>query len=196
MTTTPISEPRTRQIVLDLAEWARPIDAIDEQILDRCTLPTLDIGCGPGRMVLELSRRGVPALGIDVAPHAIRHVRASGGLALERSVFSEVPGAGRWPIALLLDGCVGIGGSPERLLARIRDLLSPGGVVYVEHDPDPGRADRTTACVREQRFEWAVVGWRYLARAASTSNLTVEHSWTVHGRSFAALRSSTTRSPR
>jgi SAM-dependent methyltransferase len=176
-------------VLLDLDEWARPTDAADERILDRCTLPTLDVGCGPGRMVLELTRRGVPVLGIDVAPEAIRRVRASGGLAIERSVFADIPGAGRWPIALLLDGCVGIGGSPERLLRRIRDLLSPGGVVYVEHDPNPDRADRTTARLRDQRFDWAVVGWRSLARAAANAGLEIEHSWTAEDRSFVALRS-------
>jgi SAM-dependent methyltransferase len=175
-------------IVLDLAGWARPTDPVDELVLERCTAATLDVGCGPGRMVLELNRRGVPALGIDLAPEAVRQVVASGGLALRRSVFGRVPGEGRWPTALLLDGCVGIGGAPERLLQRIRQLLSPGGVVYVEHDPDPERLDRSTARVHARQFDWAVVGWRHLARAASSAGLEIEETWTVDDRSFAGLR--------
>lgn len=176
-------------LVLDLSAWARPTDPIDELILERCTAATLDVGCGPGRMVLELNRRGVPALGIDVEPEAVRQVVAGGGLALTRSVFGRVPGEGRWQNALLLDGCIGIGGAPERLLRRVRQLLSPGGIVYVEHDPDPDRLDRSVAQVNTRQLEWAVVGWRHLARAASFAGLRTEDSWTAGDRSFVALRS-------
>jgi SAM-dependent methyltransferase len=178
----------SEHLVLDLSAWARPTDPVDELVLERCTAATLDVGCGPGRMVLELNRRGVPALGIDVAPEAVRQVVAGGGMALHRSVFGRVPGVGRWPNALLLDGCIGIGGAPDRLLRRIRQLLSPGGVVYVEHDPDPQRLDRSIAQVNSRRFDWAVVGWQHLARAASSAGLRVEDSWTAGDRSFVGLR--------
>lgn len=178
---------RDDTITLDLAEWSRPVDLVDDLILRRCTAPTLDVGCGPGRMVLELIRRGVPALGIDLAPEAVYHVRAQGGYALARSVFGRIPGEGRWPNILLMDGCIGIGGSPERLLRRVRELLSPGGTVYVEHHPDPDLLLQTTARLRTRRFAWALVGGRHLAAAANAVGLSVEETWAVQGRFFAAL---------
>ncbi|MGH3659177.1 MAG: class I SAM-dependent methyltransferase [Micromonosporaceae bacterium] len=180
------------QILVDLARWDRPPDAVDHEVLRRCSHQTLDVGCGPGRMVVELARRGVPALGIDVVATAVREVLARGGNALTRSVFDELPCEGRWPTVLLLDGRVGIGGEPKILLARIRELLAPGGVAYVEHDPDPGQASSTMARFRhaggaESTVDWAVVGWHLLARVAQEVDLVVMDTWTAGGRTFAAL---------
>ena len=42
--------------------------AADEAVLDRAQAPVLDVGCGPGRHVLALARRGHLALGVDIAP--------------------------------------------------------------------------------------------------------------------------------
>ncbi|MGH3098399.1 MAG: class I SAM-dependent methyltransferase [Streptosporangiales bacterium] len=181
-------------LVLDLARWVRPTDRTDALVLDRCAGPTLDVGCGPGRMVLELLRRGVPALGIDVVSEAVLSVRAAGGTALTRSVFGRVPGEGRWPTVLLLDGCVGIGGSADRLLGRVGELLAPGGVVVAEHDTDPGRAERATARLRlaggrhSAPFAWAVVGLRAVVRGATAAGLDIAESWTANGRAFTACR--------
>ncbi|MEQ4209092.1 class I SAM-dependent methyltransferase [Actinopolymorpha sp. B9G3] len=180
------------QVLVDLAWWDRPPDAVDDQVLRRCGGPTLDVGCGPGRMVVELARRGVPALGIDVVARAVRQVLARGGHALTRSVFDDLPCEGRWQTVLLLDGCVGIGGDPKILLARIRELLAPGGVAYIEHDPEPDRAEYTTARLRyaggeEATVDWTEVGWCLLARVAGEVDLVVKDTWTAGGRSFAAF---------
>ena len=52
----------------------------------------LDVGCGPGRHVVTLARRGVLAVGADVAPAAVRHARARGGAVLLGSIFAPVTG--------------------------------------------------------------------------------------------------------
>jgi SAM-dependent methyltransferase len=180
-------------VLLDLAMWARAPDAIDELVLRRCDGPTLDVGCGPGRMVVELCRRGVPALGIDVVGSVVSQVVVNGGLALTRSVFDSLPGEGAWATVLLHDGCIGIGGDPKLLLARVRELLAPGGVAYVEHDPEPARAELTTARLRDLRgaeatvVDWATVGWRLLDRVAREVDLLVVDTWASGGRAFAAL---------
>jgi glycosyltransferase A (GT-A) superfamily protein (DUF2064 family)/SAM-dependent methyltransferase len=123
-------------LALDIARYCDPPDAADELLLDRCTGPTLDIGCGPGRLAAEPAHRGVPSLGVDVAPVAILLARCAGATALRRSVFDPLPGEGRWAHALLIDGNIGIGGDPGALLDRISSLLAPMGGLVVETAPD------------------------------------------------------------
>jgi hypothetical protein len=35
-----------RMLRLDVARWLAPVDDVDVTVLERCTAPTLDIGCG------------------------------------------------------------------------------------------------------------------------------------------------------
>src|SRR4051812_49744005 len=102
---------------LPLARWLGPIAAADERVLARAVGPVLDVGCGAGRHVCALARRGVLALGLDVSPVAVRLARERGATAVEGSIFDRVPG--HWASALLLDGNVGIGGRPAALLRRV-----------------------------------------------------------------------------
>ena len=99
-------------VALDVARWLAPTDACDESVLDRCTGPVLDVGCGPGRFVSALTDRGIAALGVDIAETAVALARGRGLAAMVRSVFSDLPGEGRWPTVLLMDGNIGIGGDP------------------------------------------------------------------------------------
>ena len=98
--------------------------------LELCEGPTIDLGCGPGRLVAELIRRGVPALGVDQSATAVGLARRSGAPALRRDVFGPLPGAGRWQTVLLADGNVGLGGDPLRVLRRAAELLGRGGRVH------------------------------------------------------------------
>ncbi len=50
-------------------------------------------------------------------------------------MFARIPGSGTWGSALLLDGNIGIGGAPDALLVRLRQLLCAGGEVLVELAP-------------------------------------------------------------
>jgi len=148
---------------LPSARWAEPADADDLAMLELCTGPTLDIGCGPGRMSAALAQMGRIALGIDVVAEAVLQARNRGAAALLRDVFRSVPAEGRWNTALLADGNIGIGGDPAVLLSRTSALLTPRGSVVVEL-AEPGRASRTVwaelrgAGVRSKPFRWSVVG--------------------------------------
>ena len=104
--------------------WLARADAADLALLAHCQGPTLDIGCGPGRMTEALALAGHAVLGIDVVPEAVRQTRARGVPALRRSVFDPLPGEGRWETALLADGNIGIGGDPVALLERARELVA------------------------------------------------------------------------
>ncbi|WP_202547385.1 methyltransferase domain-containing protein, partial [Streptomyces sp. SID2119] len=120
---------------LEVERWCSDAGAADLSALHRCEGPVLDIGCGPGRLVAELTALGHRALGIDVSEAAVARTRRIGGSALLRSVFDPLPGEGRWGTLLLVDGNIGIGGDPAALLDRAADLLSTGGLLIAETSP-------------------------------------------------------------
>lgn len=185
-------------VTLDLARWAGPLDGADSTVLARCAPPVLDIGCGPGRFVLALAERGQVALGVDVTRAAVQLTRRRGGPALHRDVFSRTPGEGRWSTALLIDGNIGIGGEPARLLQRIRGLLRDDGRLLVEAHPEPATDRRSTVrfVVDGPAFAWAEVGLGRLVRVAEHAGYAVEEVWSLDGRSFALLRPCRSRSTR
>jgi SAM-dependent methyltransferase len=178
------------RLVLDAAKFSAPPDAVDKAVLDRCQGPTLDLGCGPGRLVAELAGRGVPALGVDVAPFALLLSRASGATALRRSIFDRLPGAGRWPHALLMDGNIGIGGDPGALLERLRTLIQPRSgelIVETEVEDVDVRYRVRFGRVGGDEFGWARIGAEALTALATPLGYVARHVWTADGRRFVAL---------
>jgi SAM-dependent methyltransferase len=180
------------EIDLAVRRWQRGARGDDRWLLDRCTGPTVDLGCGPGRLVAALAARGVPALGVDVSAVAKLQCRRRGVPMARRDVFDPLPGEGTWQHVLLADGNIGIGGDPAALLSRCRELIGPAGRVLVELDP-PGtglRSDRVRLERGSQQgswFDWAHVGADAVEEPAAEAGLRVEETWTRSGRSFAAL---------
>ena len=159
---------------LPMGLWTRPADDIDLAMVGLCVGPTIDIGCGPGRMTEALGAAGHIALGIDVVDAAVALTRQRGASAVRRDVFDRVPGEGRWHSALLADGNIGIGGNPVALLQRVRALLAPGGRVVVEVAPPGtgqvrGWAVLETADRRSRPFRWATLGVDDVARTATAA---------------------------
>jgi len=177
---------------LPVSRWSSSCDATDAALLDRCSGATLDVGCGPGRLTHELSLRGVVALGIDIAPRAVRQTRDRGAHALRRDVFDPLPAEGRWESVLLADGNIGIGGDPLRLLRRVRELLAPQGRVVVEVAP-PGTAASTHQVHLEVEgrlsfpFGWAVLGPEALCELAVRASLRMLSVTDHGGRYFVQL---------
>jgi SAM-dependent methyltransferase len=182
-----------RFIELQVKRWLGPTDAADETVVERCRGPVLDIGCGPGRFVASFSERGIPALGVDIADTAVGLTRRLGLPTLLRSVFHDLPGEGRWPTVLLLDGNIGIGGDPTRLLERVATLLRPGGRLVVETDPDPDRYEIIEVRFTEggqvvgPPFDWARVGLDPLTDRVRGIGYRIHESWSAGGRTFAAV---------
>ncbi|MGW2651600.1 class I SAM-dependent methyltransferase [Streptomyces sp. NPDC001393] len=181
-----------RRTRLPVRRWgARPTGA-DETLLERCRGPVLDIGCGPGRLCRALQDRGVCALGIDVAPHAVARTETRGGAALCRSVFDPLPAEGSWQTLLLVDGNIGIGGDPHALLRRCTQLIAPTGFMLVEvdqHDVEEG----CTAWVEDTHgnrgpaFLWARLGTPAVRRVAESLGLSVTDQWVSGRRCFVSL---------
>jgi len=170
-------------------QWSRTALPGDAVLLEACTGPTLDVGCGPGRLSATLAAAGIPALGIDISPAAVRLARARGATALCRDVFGPLPGAGRWRNVLLADGNVGIGGDPRRLLARCRDLLGPDGRIHAElaRPGTPSWSGRTAVTGSATGLPWAVLALDDLAAPAAGAGLCILDTRTEAGRWFATL---------
>lgn len=160
--------------------------------LSRVVAPVLDIGCGPGRHVLALARRGVMALGVDISSYAVGLAQARGAPVLHRSVFEPVPGAGRWGSALLLDGNIGIGGEPTVLLQRVSELVTPKGRCLVEVEGPGTRSERISVRVESPSgnthwFPWAVVAANDLEQIGRNAGFSLEELWHAGDRWFGCL---------
>jgi SAM-dependent methyltransferase len=178
---------------LPLEQWLGPLGPVDAGVLDRAVGPVLDVGCGPGRHVLALARRGVLALGVDVTPAAVRCARACGAAVVLGSVFAPVPGIGHWRTALLLDGNIGIGGRPVVLLRRLSSLLRGDGRVLCELEA-PGTPTRSELMAledgdgaRSDWFPWARVSVDAVTAVARVAAMEVEAIWEQDGRWFGQL---------
>jgi SAM-dependent methyltransferase len=192
-----------RRTALPVDRWYGPPEPAVQEIIDRCAGPTVDVGCGPGRLTTALALRGVISLGIDTSAVAVRLTRRRGGAALRRDVFDPLPGEGRWSHVLLMDGNIGIGGDPAVLLRRCTDLLRRGGTVLVELDPPGAGLWRGSARVARTAhteggpdediaycgppFRWARLGVDVIREIAAEVRLTVQAVFRRDRRWFAEL---------
>ncbi|MFD3441635.1 class I SAM-dependent methyltransferase [Streptomyces sp. NPDC058685] len=189
-----LRRPDGSRLPLDIERWCARADAADRTVLRRCIGPVLDIGCGPGRIVAELARAGSAVLGIDPSPAAVVRTRSLGGAALLRSVFDPLPGEGLWRSALLMDGNIGLGGDPVMLLARVQELLAPGGVLVAEAacaevEEEVEVCLENGAGGRSSPFPWARLGPAAMRRRAERAGWTVTGQWKASGRPFLTLTS-------
>ncbi|MBM0275916.1 class I SAM-dependent methyltransferase [Micromonospora tarensis] len=186
-----------RRDPLPVRRWHGPPEPAMESVAARCIGPTIDLGCGPGRLTRALAQRGLVALGVDISAEAVRLTQCRGVIALRRDIFTALPGEGRWAHALLVDGNIGIGGEPVRLLRRCGELVAPNGTLVVEVDPPgaglwqgqayvlsgaPGEAER-----RGPTFRWARVGAETVGRVAAAADLRVADRFRFGRRWFAEL---------
>jgi SAM-dependent methyltransferase len=186
-----LAGPGVARLEVPAHAWPASLEG-DGLLLDLCDGPTLDVGCGPGRMTQLLAERGTIVLGIDVVPEAVWQTRDRGVGALIRDVFDRVPAEGRWHTVLLADGNLGIGGDPVRLLQRLARLLAPGGRVVADVAP-PGTGLRSGTVrlaaggLTSEPFPWAVVGADAVAGVAARAGFRAE-TRSLAGRWVATLQ--------
>ena len=176
---------------LPLDRWLAPADEVDLAILADVAAPVLDLGCGPGRHLAALRALGKRGLGVDLSPVAVALARDRGADAINGSLWANVPGT--WLTILLLDGNIGIGGSPVALLRRAGELLRPRGAIVVETDPpgEPTRRMRIRIEAPDQVsewFRWARVGIDGVDEVAERAGFAVDRTREVGGRTFVTLR--------
>lgn len=175
-----------------LHRWCGGADPTDLVLLGRSRGAVLDIGCGPGRLVTELTRQRRQTAGVDTSAAAVALARQAAAPVLHRSVFDPIPGEGSWDTVLLADGNVGIGGDPRALLRRCGELVGPRGRVLVEVRTGAtgvrtGRLRLENETENGHWFPWADVGLDAIAGPAHAAGLRVDDAWQHGGRSFAAL---------
>ncbi len=176
---------------LPLDRWLAPADEVDLAILADVAAPVLDLGCGPGRHLAALRALGKRGLGVDLSPVAVALARDRGADAINGSVWANVPGT--WRTILLLDGNIGIGGSPVALLRRAGELLRPRGAIVVETDPPGAPTQRMRIRIEapdqvSEWFRWARVGVDGVDEVAERAEFTVDTTREVGGRTFVTLR--------
>lgn len=164
----------------------------DDAVLALCTGPTLELGCGPARLIARLAQRGVPALGVDRSPHAIQLARARGAQALCADVFEPLPGVGLWRTVLLIDGNIGLAGGPLRILRRCRQMLAVGGYGLVEFDTHHRGATTTLTRLETHDhagpwFPWATVGLDHAEELAERAGMRLKDVHVLGGRALASM---------
>jgi 2-polyprenyl-3-methyl-5-hydroxy-6-metoxy-1,4-benzoquinol methylase len=106
----------------------------------------LDVGCGDGRLALELERAGARVAGADPSRIAIERARA----ALPGAPFEQIGASGRLPFndsAFDAVTCVHVlqhVDETQQLMSEMRRVLRPGGTLAVAV-PNNGRVYRTVA---------------------------------------------------
>ena len=187
-------------LVLDVDSWRRDADELEMGLLESLTAPVIDVGCGPGRIVEALASSGRMAMGVDTSPAASAEASRRGAPVLTRSIFDPLPGERRWGSVIMLDGNIGIGGDPDALLRRSRELLAPGGCVVAEVGAPGSPTDRLT--VRVERgghhgpwFPWARVSADHIDELFTAAGLEPDaverhgHRWFARARCVAPPRS-------
>lgn len=172
--------------------WSGPATAGERELLRTLRGPVLDVGCGPGRMLEAARELGLPSMGIDSSPAAVKLATGRGGAAILGSIFDAVPHERDWGSALLLDGNIGIGGNIRLLLERVASLLAPKGQVLAEAEAADFLDVAYSAVLDSDghasaAFPWARAGAKALAFHAVRAGMQAVATRTVQGRVFLTL---------
>jgi len=113
--------------------------------------PVVDLGCGRGDLLRLLGEAGVPASGVDANPVLVARAQAAGLDAVADDAFVHL--AGRPDISAGAVALLGVvdylpAADAGRLLAAVRRVVRPGGMVVIE-TPDPDVRDGMAALWRD-----------------------------------------------
>jgi SAM-dependent methyltransferase len=102
----------------------------------------LDIGCATGSFLYEAWRRGWSVEGVDLSHWAVSCAQERGIDTVHEGTVYSLPGpAARFDVVTMLD-YIEHDPAPGRLLARVAELLRPGGCLYITSPNISGRVAR------------------------------------------------------
>ena len=112
-----------------LRRWSRPERTALRLVGGRA----LDIGCGAGRVEIELQERGHEVVGIDVSPLALEVARRRGAKDVRQLAVTQVgPGLGHFDTIVMFGNNCGLLGNRRRapwLLRRFKSITRPGAKI-------------------------------------------------------------------
>lgn len=182
--------------ILPVRQWIGGGDedsGFDRSAVEMCSGATIELGCGPGRLIDRLTARGLPAVGVDQSITAVMLAQRRGAAVVRGDVFGPLPGMQCWQTVLLVDGTVGLGGDPARILSRAADLLIPGGRCVTEFDPlitgiRVGRVRLECGEVIGPWFHWARAGLDSAHRLAEQTGMAITETRRLGPRAIVLLR--------
>lgn len=103
-----------------------------EERLGRAPGRLLDVGAGDGAILRAAIERGWTAEGTDISSTMVRHLADELGLTMHLGVVEEIDLPAHAYDAVVMNHVLEHVENPLRTLARVRELLAPGGLVRVE----------------------------------------------------------------
>jgi 2-polyprenyl-3-methyl-5-hydroxy-6-metoxy-1,4-benzoquinol methylase len=121
---------KTREEVYDEMNTRRQRDLLDWLGARTTGRRLLDVGCGQGQFVDTASSAGWRAFGIDLAKDAIAIARSFGVECREEDFFASTLDGERFDVITMTELIEHVP-APGRFLQRARELLGPGGLLYL-----------------------------------------------------------------
>lgn len=136
----PVTPYTSLEALLHDAFWAEEGEPAELALLDALLRehpgPSLEIGCGSGRLLLPLLQKGHHVEGLELSPDMLALCRAAAAdLALDPVLHEgdmAVFDPGKTYASLLLPAfTLQLAPDPAAALAHFKSLLDPGGVIYL-----------------------------------------------------------------
>lgn len=143
-------------------------------------LSVLDAGCGTGRVAIELARRGIEVVGVDLDAHMLEAARRKAPqLEWHHADLASVDLVRRFDVVVLAGNVMVFlePGTEKHVVSNMARHLEPGGVLVAGFQLRPGRPEVTRIMPGSNSFDLA----SYDA-LASAAGLTLSERWSTWSR--------------
>jgi len=131
---------------------SRELRHLERLFLKKTKGRVLDIGCGPGRVMLTLKENGLDAVGVDHSENMVFIARQRGLNAYQLDVNHTLP-EGRFDAFVMYGNGFGMPGSIDNirnLLRRLHTIANPNAILIAESN-DPNNMKNEIDIVYQQR---------------------------------------------